>query len=105
MTSEQIQNNQEHLYSSIDEMFNDIFKSLHGEMDKVILHIDECVKEVLAREKEGKSITILQKNVLLNLLQQRTNIIKRIDEVSQQKEHVNNILFLHNEKSIKWERS
>ena len=61
MKKEQIQNSQEHLFSSIDDMFNDIYHSLDVELEKLNDHLDECVKEIHSREKEGKSITILQK--------------------------------------------
>ena len=103
MTKEQIQNSQEHLFSSIDDMFNDIYQSLDVELEKLNDHLDECVKEINSREKEGKSITILQKNVLLNLLQQRTNIIQRLEVINIQQQHIINILSY--EEDIQWKQS
>lgn len=101
MTKEQIQNSEEHIYSSIDNMFKDIQMSLSDEMDKISGHIHECVKEINNREREGKSITILQKNVLLNLLQQRTNIVNRWEDIKVQKQIVKN--YSNDEKeNIQW---
>lgn len=84
MTKSEIQNSEEHVYSSIEDMFKDIQLSLSDGLDKISGHIQECVQEINNREKEGKSITILQKNVLLNLLQQRTNIVNRWEDLKEQ---------------------
>lgn len=103
MTKEQINNSQENLYSSIDDMFNDIYNSLDVELEKLNDHLDECAKEIHSREKEGKSITILQKNVLLNLLQQRTNILNRLEVINIQQQHIINILSY--EEGNQWKQS
>ena len=103
MTKEQIQNSQERLFSSIDDMFNDIYQSLDVELEKLNDHLDECAQEIHSREKEGKSITILQKNVLLNLLQQRTNYLQRLEVINIQQQHIINILSY--EEDIQWKQS
>ena len=91
MTQPEIQNSEELVYSSIQEMFNELSTELKIQLDKLNSHIAECVREIKIRENEGKKVTILQKNVLLNLLNQRTNVIKHNNELQKHSQLVNNI--------------
>ena len=89
MTKSEIQNSEEHVFSSIEEMFNELSTELKIQIDKLDSHIAECVREIKIRENEGKRVTILQKNVLLNLLNQRTNIMKHNSELVKHAHLVN----------------
>lgn len=89
MTKSEIQNSEEHVYSSIQEMFNDLSTKLKIQIDNLDSHISECVREIKIRENEGKSVTILQKNVLLNLLNQRTHLINHNSDLVKHAHLVN----------------
>lgn len=70
--------------NTVEQIFTDIVKSGNMQLIQVKEHIIECVAEMDRRIQHGKSLTILQKNVLLNLLNQKENLERRLDEVEKQ---------------------
>lgn len=72
--------------NTLEAMFDEIIDSGNKQLKNIEEHITECVAQIDKRLAEGKRITILQKNVLLNLLNSREQLYKRVEEVYWQRD-------------------
>ena len=91
MKKQEIENPAEELQQSVSDIFVELFETIDRNMFTNSEHIKECVSEMNLRLKERKAITILQKNVLLNLLNTNDNLIRRRADLKRNFDYINSI--------------
>lgn len=82
MQTAQIKDVNEEIYADFKEIFNDINSQITDERKKLNEHIREAVNELAERNERGQKVTIVQKNVLLNLL----NSLHQLNETEKKVE-------------------
>ncbi len=82
MTTQETINTEEHLNVTIQDIYTQLEHSINNQMITTQDHINECFRELDERLNEGKQITILQKNVLLNLQHQYAQLHNRLNDLN-----------------------